>query len=87
MSDKYTEPAQQAEYLAIKKQIQQEAESQRLEMLAQSNTGESSPTSLRLSPELKSMAKKLAFKRYNKTEISQLLKDLLIKELKKEGLL
>ena len=49
--------------------------------------GEFSPTSIRLSPELKFRAKKLAYKRYKDTEISRLFKDLLIKALKEEDLL
>jgi len=75
------------EYLAIKEQLRIKAEDERKQLISTSSSGECSPTSLRLSPELKSKAKKLAYIRYNKTEVSQLLHDLLIEALKKEGLI
>lgn len=87
MTDYENDPAKKAEYEAIKERLRIEEEDKRSELISQSNHGECSPTSLRLSPELKSKAKKLAFQRYNKTEISKLLQDLLIAELRKEGLL
>lgn len=71
----------------IREQIRLQKEAERKELISQSNSMECSPTSVRLSPELKSKAKKLSYIRYNKTEISQLFKDLLIEALKKEGLL
>jgi hypothetical protein len=71
----------------IREEIRIQKEDARKELISMSSCGECSPTSLRLSPELKSKAKKLAFKRYNKTEVSQLLQDLLIDALRKEGLL
>jgi len=76
-----------SEYDRIKEVLRLKNEEARKELISQSTTGESSPTSLRLSPELKSKAKQLAFKRYNKTEVSQLIIDLLIEELKREDLL
>ena len=75
------------ELLLIKEKIRVREENERREVLSQSNGGEVSPTSIRLSLELREKAKKLAYKRNNKTEISQLLKDLLIEALRKEGLL
>jgi len=75
------------ELLLIKEKIRIREENERLELLAQTSGVECSPTSIRLSPELRSKAKKLAYKRNNKTEISQLLKDLLIEALRKEDLL
>ena len=87
MNDYSDDPMKKAEYEAIQEQLRIKKEDARIEKISQSSHGECSPTSLRLSPELKSKAKKLAFKRYNKTEISQLLQDLLIDALRKEGLL
>lgn len=87
MNNYSEDPAKKAEFEAIQEQIRLRNEEERKEKISQSSHGECSPTSLRLSPELKSKAKKLAFKRYNKTEISQLLQDLLIDALKTEGFL
>lgn len=87
MNNYSDDPARQAEYEAIQEQLRLQAEEERKSLISQSNHGECSPTSLRLSPELKSKAKQLAMKRYNKSEVSQLLQDLLIEALRSEGLL
>jgi len=76
-----------SEYEKIKEELRIRDENKRKELLAQTTGRECSPTSVRFSPELREKARVLAYKKNRNTEISQLLKDLLIAELKREELL
>ena len=71
----------------IEELLRVEKEEARSQLTATSGSPSSSPTSIRLSPEMRDKAKQLAFMRYKKTDLSQLLKDVLIDALKKAGLL